>query len=107
LHLLAVAGLDISTLALDEPFKSLLVALGQDPGGVAGQVQGWLAGLIGLAVATWVPPSAADLIKNLNDAIVHLAQRDPDSNVSYVLPPVQPRQGEAPVIVPPANKEGN
>lgn len=85
LHALAAAGLDIA---------AILTPLGFDPA----EVQTWLAGAIGLAIATWVPPSVADVVKNLNDDIVHLAQRDPKSNVSYVLPPVQNPPGEAPTI---------
>lgn len=63
-----------------------------------------LSGLIGGAIAWAVPPSVADVVTNLNDAIVHIAQKDPQSNVSYVIAPVQPPPGEPAVIVPPAVK---
>lgn len=62
-------------------------------------LQGYLAGAVGAGIAWIVPPSAKDLVKRLNDEIVHLAQRDPESNVSYVLPPVQPPKGEPAVII--------
>lgn len=68
----------------------------------AGTAQATLAGIIGLAVAKFVPPSIGDRIKWLNDQIVHLAQRDPKSDVSYVLPPVRPPVGETPIVDPAA-----
>lgn len=71
-------------------------------GFAAGTAQATLAGIIGLAVAKFVPPSIGDRIKWLNDQIVHLAQRDPKSDVSYVLPPVRPPVGETPIVDPAA-----
>lgn len=52
-----------------------------------------LSGLIGGLIAWAVPPSVSDVITNLNDGIVHLAQRDRQSNVSYALPAVRPPIG--------------
>lgn len=60
-----------------------------------------LSGLIGTAIAWVIPPSTSDVITHLNDVIINLAQRDPESNVSYVLPPVVPPAGASPVIQPP------
>ena len=105
IHALAAAGLDIAAVVTVDPGHALVLAFGLDPTTVAGQVQGWLSGLIGLAIATYVPPSYADIIKNLNDKIIHIAQRDPATNVSYVLTPVTPRAGDPPTIIPPATKE--
>lgn len=68
------------------------------------EIQTPISIFIGGIVASIVPPSVGDIITNLNDTIVHIAQRDPNSNVSYVLPPVQPPPGEAAIIVPPAVK---
>ena len=91
LHGLAAAGLDLAAIA---------APLGFSPE----QIQGWIAAAIAGIVATYVPPSWGDLIKHLNDTLVHAAQRDPASSVSYVLPPVTPPVGEPAVIVPPAQK---
>jgi len=91
LHGLAAAGLDIGALA---------TPLGFSPD----QVQGWIAAAIAGIIATYTPPSAADIIKHLNDTIIHIAQRDPATNVSYVLAPVTPPLGEPATIVPPAQK---
>lgn len=68
------------------------------------ELQTPIAIFVGGLVASIIPPSAKDIIKNLNDAIVHAAQKDPESNVSYVLKPVQPPAGEAATITPPAQK---
>lgn len=76
--------------------------LGIDPG----TLQTGISGIVAAALVYLVPPSRADVVKNLNDDIVHLAQKDPDSDVSYALKPVQPPVGEPAVIVPPAKKVG-
>lgn len=91
LNILAHFGLDIG---------AILQPLGFDPG----TVQGWLAGAIGAGIAWIVPPAVRDIIQHLDDKIVQIAQKDPVSNVSYVLAPVQPPAGQAAVIVPPAEK---
>lgn len=89
LHVITVyANIDVVTLGH---------SLGFDPFTV-------LAGLVAAGIAWAVPPSVSDVVTNLNDAIVHIAQKDPQSNVSYVIAPVQPPPGEPAVIVPPAVK---
>lgn len=92
LHGLAAAGLDIGAIATPLGFSTE-------------QVQGWIAAAIAAGIATYVPPSVGDIIKHLNDTIVHIAQRDPATNVSYVITPVTPPIGEPATIVPPAPKE--
>ncbi len=67
-------------------------------------LQMYIASAVGAALVYIVPPSKADVVKHLNDEIVHAAQKDPDTNVSYVLAPVKPPAGEAATIVPPAAK---
>ena len=68
-------------------------------------IQPALAGVIGLVIASWVPPSQRDIIAHLTDAIVHAAMKDPATEVSNVQKPVTPPPGEALVIVPPASKD--
>ena len=92
LHGLAAAGLDIGAIATPLGFSTE-------------QVQGWIAAAIAAGIATYVPPSVGDIIKHLNDTIIHVAQRDPATNVSYVITPVTPPLGEPAIIVPPATKE--
>src|SRR5580658_4071517 len=67
-------------------------------------VQPALAGIIGLIIATYIPPSQRDIINNLTDAIVHAAMKDPSTEVSNVQKPVTPAPGDTAVIVPPAAK---
>lgn len=62
--------------------------------------------VIGFGLAHFVPLSAQDIINRLNDSIVHLAQRDPTSNVSYVVPPVRVPPGEPATIGGPATVGG-
>lgn len=54
--------------------------------------------VVAFGIAHFVPPSAQNIVNKLNDEIVHMAQIDPDSNVSYVLPPVRVPVGE-PVFI--------
>ena len=63
-----------------------------------------LAGIIGLDIATYVPPSQRDIVVNLTDAIVHAAMKDPTTEVSNVQKPVTPAPGDDRVIVPPLAK---
>lgn len=68
------------------------------------EVQTYIASGVAALIVWIVPPAQRDVVKNLNDEIIHIAQRDPASNVSYVLPPVQPPLGEPATIIPPATK---
>jgi len=65
-------------------------------------IQPALAGVIGLVIATYMPPSQRDIVNHLTDAIVHAAMKDPTTEVSNVQKPVTPAPGDARVIVPPA-----
>jgi len=71
---------------------------------VPADLQTYIASGVAALLVYIVPPSQKDVVQHLNDDIIHIAQRDPDSNVSYVLPPVQPPPGEPATIVPPASK---
>lgn len=63
-----------------------------------------LAGIIGLIIGIYVPPSQRDIVVNLTDAIVHAAMKDQTTEVSNVQKPVTPPVGDALVIIPPAKK---
>lgn len=75
----AIAGIDVQSIA---------DSLGVDPVTT-------LSGIIFAAVSWITPPSVSDKITGLNDAIIHLAQRDQQSNVSYALPAVRPPIGSS------------
>ena len=81
-----------------------LIAIAATFGMDASTLQAVISGLVAAALVYLVPPSKADVIKHLDDEIVHTAMKDPESNVSYVQTPVQPPPGEPAVIIPPATK---
>lgn len=85
-----------------------LVALGLghfgitiDPG-----TQTALSVVLGFAVVHFVPRSAQEIIGELNDGIVQMAQADPTSNVSYALPPVHVPAGQPAIIGGPPSAGG-
>ncbi len=64
-----------------------------------------IAGIIGYGITWAVPPTWGDTIKVLTDGIIHAAQKDKKSKVSYVLPAVQPPVNEPPTMKLLAQKE--
>jgi hypothetical protein len=62
--------------------------------------------LVGFLIAHIVPRSAHEIVAELDDGIVHMAQADPDSNVSYVLPPAHVPPGEPAMIGGPPSVGG-
>lgn len=73
--------------------------------GISGDaLQVYIASGVAALLVYIVPTSQVDAIKVMDDETVHIAQRDPATNVSYVIKPVVPPPGEAPVITPPDPK---
>lgn len=95
LSILARYGIDPQPV-----LDSVFAVIGQ----TAPDAQAALAGLIALAIATYVKPGQEEVIQHSTNETVQAAMKDPLSNVDYVQTPVQPPSGQPATFTPPATK---